>query len=156
MIEYYECFMKKLYSNLGERVPVWGISHAGHVQPPTGNQQLYSKWEICLVMQWLHATLTVSLVLNYCFRLWYWQLSPGRQVWRERKRKRKWPAWHFMCLLSLKSLENRILLKSIDTGEEGVVVVCVILHVKRSIPGWLFSNFKGFVGFFCAGILFTV
>ncbi|XP_052762494.1 lipid droplet-associated hydrolase-like isoform X1 [Mya arenaria] len=49
VIEYYDCFMEELYRRLEGRVPVWGVSHAGHVQPPDGNQQLYDKlsYEVC-------------------------------------------------------------------------------------------------------------
>ena len=43
VIEYYDCFMKRLFEKHNEKIPVWGISHAGHVQPPTGNQALFSK-----------------------------------------------------------------------------------------------------------------
>ncbi|XP_041361090.1 lipid droplet-associated hydrolase-like [Gigantopelta aegis] len=34
IIEYYEEFLRVLYFNTGSRIPVWGISHAGHVSVP--------------------------------------------------------------------------------------------------------------------------
>lgn len=36
MIEFYKDFMETIYVTLGMRVPVWGISHSGHVKEPSG------------------------------------------------------------------------------------------------------------------------
>lgn len=37
-VEYYEEFVSALYEGLQRTVPIWGISHAGHVAPPSGQQ----------------------------------------------------------------------------------------------------------------------
>lgn len=42
VIEYYDYFMRHLYVQSNCTVPVWGISHAGHLQPEDGNQALYN------------------------------------------------------------------------------------------------------------------
>lgn len=34
IIDYYDEFMESLYKSLDCKVPVWGISHAGHVKVP--------------------------------------------------------------------------------------------------------------------------
>lgn len=36
VIEYYIEFLKALYEGLQRAIPIWGISHAGHVSPPPG------------------------------------------------------------------------------------------------------------------------
>ncbi|GFQ78591.1 lipid droplet-associated hydrolase [Trichonephila clavata] len=49
-LEYYIEFIKALYEGLQRAIPIWGISHAGHVSPPPGctvpklqdNENLYS------------------------------------------------------------------------------------------------------------------
>ncbi|GFY62487.1 lipid droplet-associated hydrolase [Trichonephila inaurata madagascariensis] len=49
-LEYYIEFIKALYEGLQRTIPIWGISHAGHVSPPPGctvpklqdNENLYS------------------------------------------------------------------------------------------------------------------
>ncbi|KAH3740223.1 lipid droplet-associated hydrolase-like [Dreissena polymorpha] len=49
VIEFYKSFMEKLYDNYQGTIPVLGVSHAGHVKPPDGNQALYNKlsYELC-------------------------------------------------------------------------------------------------------------
>ncbi|XP_060586139.1 lipid droplet-associated hydrolase-like [Ruditapes philippinarum] len=49
VVEFYDDFMSHLYTSCGGTVPVWGVSHAGHVLPPAGNQDLYKKlsYEVC-------------------------------------------------------------------------------------------------------------
>ncbi|KAL4218104.1 hypothetical protein ACF0H5_022840 [Mactra antiquata] len=49
VVEYYDYFMSHLYDKHDKHIPVWGVSHAGHVLPPAGNQPLYKKlsYEVC-------------------------------------------------------------------------------------------------------------
>lgn len=49
VIEYYDSFMARLFLRNKKHVPVWGVSHAGHVQPPDDNQALYNKlsYDVC-------------------------------------------------------------------------------------------------------------
>ncbi|XP_045180980.2 lipid droplet-associated hydrolase-like [Mercenaria mercenaria] len=49
VVEYYDHFMSHLFTSSHGTIPVWGVSHAGHVLPPAGNQALYRKlsYEVC-------------------------------------------------------------------------------------------------------------
>ena len=39
-MEFYEVFMEKLYSMSDRQVPVWGISHTGHVSIPSEKNEI--------------------------------------------------------------------------------------------------------------------
>lgn len=49
VIEYYDHFMSHLYTSCKCTIPVWGVSHAGHVLPPGGNKALHNKlsYDVC-------------------------------------------------------------------------------------------------------------